>query len=84
MRKPATLILAALLLLSLEAAAVRVRHSELTAVQPDGTVLSLLSRGDENFHYLTTSDGRLVKRGRDGAFYYAYFDNDGNIMSPRW
>ncbi|MBR6054085.1 MAG: M6 family metalloprotease domain-containing protein [Bacteroidales bacterium] len=79
MRKPATLILAALLLLSLEAAAVRVRHSELTAVQPDGTVLSLLSRGDENFHYLTTSDGRLVKRGPDGAFYYAYFDNDGNI-----
>ena len=79
MRKPATLFLAALLLFSLEAAAIRVRHSELTAVQPDGSSLSLLARGDEHFHYLTTSDGRLVKRGPDGAFYYAYFDDAGVI-----
>ena len=81
MRKPATLFLAALLLFSLEAAAIRVRHSELTAVQPDGPSLSLLARGDEHFHYLTTSDGRLVKRGPDGAFYYAYFD-DAGIIRP--
>lgn len=81
MRKPATLFLAVLLLFSLEAAAIRVRFSELTAVQPDGSALSLIANGDENFSYLTTPDGRLVKRGADGTFYYAYFDNAG-IVRP--
>ena len=81
MRKPVTMILAALLLFSLEAAAIRVRYSELSAVQPDGTVLSLTASGDEHFHFLRTDDGRFVKRGPDGVFYYAYIDSDG-ILRP--
>ena len=79
MRKPASLLLAALLLLCIDASAIRVRYSELTAVQPDGSAISLIASGDEHFHYLTTPDGKLVKRGEDGAFYYAYFDNDGTL-----
>ncbi|MBO7544335.1 MAG: M6 family metalloprotease domain-containing protein [Bacteroidales bacterium] len=81
MRKPAAIFLAALLLLCIDAFAIRVRHSELTAIQPDGSAISLIASGDEHFHYLTTTDGKLVKRGPDGAFYYAYFDSEG-ILRP--
>ena len=81
MKKPVLLILAALLLLCTDASAIRTRHSDLTATQPDGTSISLISHGDEHFHYLTTLDGKVVSRGVDGAFYYGYFDKDG-ILRP--
>lgn len=79
MKKPALLILAAFLLLCTNASAIRVRLSDLTAVQPDGTVISLIAKGDEHFNYLTTEDGALVQRGPDGWFYYGYFDDEGII-----
>ncbi|MBO5975034.1 MAG: M6 family metalloprotease domain-containing protein, partial [Paludibacteraceae bacterium] len=41
--------------------------------QPDGTQLRIEGHGDENFHYITTEDGFLVKKNNDGIYEYAEF-----------
>lgn len=44
--------------------------------QPDGTMLVLMMRGDERFHYLVTADGVPVVRHEE-AYYYALFGAEG-------
>lgn len=67
----ATLVLAALLLLSLTALAVPPRKTQATLQQPDGTMLTVLLRGGEHCRYFTTADGLPLMRTADGSFYYA-------------
>ncbi len=40
-------------------------------IQPDGSVLSIVGRGDEFCHFLTTTDGYTVVKGNDGFYRYA-------------
>lgn len=42
--------------------------------QPDGTTLLVRIQGDENFHFVTTSDGFLVKKDKNGFFCYVDYD----------
>ena len=42
--------------------------------QPDGTTLLVRIQGDENFHFVTTSDGYLVKKDKNGYFCYIDYD----------
>ncbi len=46
--------------------------------QPDGTLLTILQYGDEDFHYVTTTDGVLLYQ--DGhAYYIAQTASDGSL-----
>lgn len=42
--------------------------------QPDGSTLLVRIHGDENFHYLTTTDGFAIQRDADGYFKYLTLD----------
>lgn len=41
---------------------------------PDGSTLTVRIHGDENFNYVTTLDGFLVQRDREGYFRYVRVD----------
>ena len=45
----------------------------ITVNQPDGTQLRIEGHGDENFHYITTEDGFLVRKNTEGVYEYAEF-----------
>ena len=45
-------------------------------LQPDGTTITLLMRGDEFQSFITTTDGYTVIKGDDG--FYRYAEKDGN------
>lgn len=45
-----------------------------TVVQPDGSSLTIRIHGDENFHYMTTIDGFLIRKDKDGFFKYDRLD----------
>ncbi len=49
--------------------------------QPDGTTLLVRIQGDENFHYVTTSDGYLLKKNKNGYFYYVSYDEKSGRKS---
>ena len=42
--------------------------------QPDGTTLLVRIQGDENYHYVTTADGFLLQKEKDGFFCYVNYD----------
>lgn len=58
--------------LALQASADTARPTTFTALQPDGTTLTLRMVGDEHFHYfIDTNTGRAMRRDANGAYYYA-------------
>lgn len=70
------------LLLALTSAAavatVRMNSLPVQVVQPDGTVLTVIGRGDEHSHYFTTTDGVLLFH-RGSEFYVARIEADGSL-----
>lgn len=60
---------------ALAASAVPAKRVSRTVVQPDGTALTVVLRGDEHFHYLATTDGQPVAQAADGSFRYAVLTN---------
>ena len=52
----------------------------LAVPQPDGTTVTLLMHGDEFMNFMTTTDGYTVVKGADG--YYHYADKvDGRLVA---
>lgn len=43
--------------------------------QPDGTTLMVRIQGDENFHFVTTTDGFLLQKDKKGYFCYVDYDS---------
>ncbi|MFI3297049.1 MAG: M6 family metalloprotease domain-containing protein [bacterium] len=70
----------ALLFVSLLTMAVPAKPGAIEIVQPDGTTLEILLFGDENFNYVTTTDGYLIKQNSDGYYMYARYE-DGLILT---
>ena len=64
------LLLCFLLCQAQNAFAIKANPRPVTIEQPDGTILTVRLYGDENFHYVTTIDGYLISRDRDGYFKY--------------
>lgn len=62
---------------NLSAYAIKATTEPIKIVQPDGSEMTILLKGDEFFKYRTTTDGYLISRNEDGFFYYAQFDNNG-------
>lgn len=61
------------------AMAVPAKPGVITVQQPDGTSLEILLNGDENFNYVTTTDGYLIKQNNDGYYMYAKYE-EGQII----
>lgn len=62
------LLCAILSAVSLSASAVRATGRVLRLTQPDGTIVSVRMYGDEQRHWLVTTDGRYVSRDSSGFF----------------
>lgn len=58
--------------------AIPARPIPITIAQVDGTSLNVWLRGDERFHYTTTTDNMPIVQGYEGNFYYASI-NGGSI-----
>lgn len=63
-----------------KAEAVKAYPYPITITQPDGSKLTIQVFGDE-FLSWTTCGNSLVKKGKDGYYYYANFNSDGTITA---
>lgn len=59
--------------------AIKAKPGSIVVKQPDGTCLVIRVHGDESFHYTTTADGYLIRRGKDGFFRYVQRDAGGGL-----
>ena len=71
----------ALFLLTCRINAIPARPIPLTITQRDGTCLNVYIKGDEWFHFSTTSDDMPVVQGADNQYYYAIRKGDNLICS---
>lgn len=62
--------------------AIPARKGILTRTLPDGTTIEYCLHGDENFHYMTLTDGTLVTTLDDGFVYYAKATEKGIVALP--
>lgn len=56
-------------------AAIPAKPVKRTVQQSDGTTLTIMLHGDENYHFYTTLDGVPVVENADGSFCYATVQN---------
>lgn len=68
-------------MLAASAFAVPAKRVKRQVQQPDGSVLTVMLRGDENFHYTSTEDGQPLVQRADGAYCYATFDSNGKLTA---
>lgn len=71
------------MMFALSASAVPARPYKHQVKQPDGTVLTIMTRGDENFHFMCTEDGIPVVKTADGSYHYAKLGVDKHIEATR-
>lgn len=67
------------LLIAAASSAIPAKRTTHQVKQPDGTSLTVGMRGDENFHFASTTDGIPVVRSADG-YYYASISADGKTL----
>lgn len=49
--------------------------------QPDGSMVTVMVRGDENFHFMSTEDGMPIVMNADKTYCYAYMADDGVLRA---
>ena len=74
------LLIAAMLLSSSVALAIPADPTPKQIRQKDGTHITVITYGDEFYHYTTTTDGYLIK-SVDGIYQYATVDAEGRITA---
>ena len=52
-----------------------------TITQSDGTQLTIVQHGDEDFHWTTTTDGVILARQESGDYFVAVIDEQGNLKA---
>ncbi|MBR1469929.1 MAG: M6 family metalloprotease domain-containing protein [Prevotella sp.] len=62
--------------------AAKVYPEPVTVTQSDGTQLTIIGYGDEDFHWYTTTDGVLLAQ-EGTAFFVAEIDENGDISATR-
>ena len=50
---------------------------------PDGYILKIYLRGDENYHYAKSTDGFFLILNPEGYYEYSYLDDQGLLQSTR-
>ena len=68
------LMSAALVLMCATAFAVPAKRVSKTVTLTDGTQVTVTLRGDENLHYYSTADGRIVEQKADGTYDFVSAD----------
>ena len=48
-------------------------------IQPDGSKLTIILKGDENLHWATSEDSYTLLLNKDGFYEYAILDDEGNL-----
>jgi M6 family metalloprotease-like protein len=51
--------------------------------QPDGSKISIINKGDENFSYAITADGYTVLQNEKGFFYYAELNSKKDLIMSK-
>lgn len=69
-----SLMSAALVLICATAFAVPAKRVSKTVTLTDGTQVTVTLRGDENLHYYSTADGRIVEQKADGTYDFVSAD----------
>lgn len=72
-----TLLLLSALLAASPLSAKKASPNPIDVIQPDGSKLTVILRGDERVHNYYTTDGQLIIRNDDGFFCYAQVGADG-------
>ena len=75
------LTVSAALLLAATTFAVPAKRIKRQVQQPDGTTLTIMTRGDENFHFTSTEDGEPLVLAADGSYHYAMVGADGKLAA---
>lgn len=77
------LSVAASLLMAAPTFAAKANSTPFSVKQSDGTELTVVLHGDENFHWYTTLDGVVLAR-QDGNFFVADIKTDGSVVPTRF
>lgn len=84
MKRIITTLLLFFVLLEGTIQAIPAKRTTQTITQPDGTTLTTLLQGDENFHYLTTTDGIMLQEAADGFMKYATVNTSGVLTASEY
>ena len=84
MKRIITTLLLFFVLLEGTIQAIPAKRTPQTITQPDGTTLTTLLQGDENFHYLTTTDGIMLQEAADGFMKYATVNTSGVLTASEY
>lgn len=76
-----TLMVIAMLLLSVATFAVPANPKPVTVVQPNGKHLTFILQGDERVNWAKTLDGYSLLSNKDGNKVYAMLDANGNMVA---
>lgn len=68
------------LLFAVSLNASKANQKPITITQKDGKMLTFLLKGDEHFHYLSTTDGVLLYK-QDSLYFVACTEADGSLIS---
>jgi len=74
-------ILLFLLSCAIQVAAVSAFPKPVKITQPDGTVVTVIQKGDEHFHWMETTDGITLMKNSTGYITYATKDTKGNMTA---
>lgn len=74
-------LIVCLMLCSLTTWAAKAQSIPVQVRQADGTVITVILRGDEHINWHTTQDGVLLVQGEDNNYYIASVEKDGNLVA---
>ena len=76
-------LIVCLMLCSLTSWAAKAESIPVQVRQADGTVITVILRGDEHINWYTTLDGVLLVQGADDNYYIGKVENSGNLIATQ-
>jgi hypothetical protein len=78
--QPTIVLLALLFLTIIMAFRVPADPNPIKFRQPDGSIVTILLKGDENIHWAESLDGYTLLRNESGGWEYALIDSSGKLV----
>ena len=76
-------LIVCLMLCSLTTWAAKAESIPVQVRQADGTVITVILRGDEHINWYTTLDGVLLVQGEDNNYYIGKVEKSGNLIATQ-
>lgn len=76
-------IIVCLMLCSLTTWAAKAESTPVQVRQADGSVITVILRGDEHINWYTTLDGVLLVQGADNNYYIGKVEKSGNLIATK-